>query len=137
MIFICIQQGTILNTFWLALHPWWRNVTGINKYKMVEQWMCRWYIAPDKDWRQLGFYPPLFGLIGYFTFWIGYFNFLYWVSIWKQISNETAPCFSWLFCLLSVSLLESTLVITVYRRLLFPTYFENPKYLSIHPPLWY
>ena len=24
------------------------------------------YIAPDKDWRQLGIYPPLFGLIGYF-----------------------------------------------------------------------
>ena len=23
-------------------------------------------IAPDKDWRQLGIYPPLFGLIGYF-----------------------------------------------------------------------
>ena len=22
-------------------------------------------IAPDKDWRQLGIYPPLFGLIGY------------------------------------------------------------------------
>ena len=26
------------------------------------------YIAPDKDWRQLGIYPPLFGLIGYFKF---------------------------------------------------------------------
>ena len=25
-------------------------------------------IAPDKDWRQLGIYPPLFGLIGYFKF---------------------------------------------------------------------
>ena len=24
------------------------------------------HIAPDKDWRQLGIYPPLFGLIGYF-----------------------------------------------------------------------
>ena len=23
-------------------------------------------IAPDKDWKQLGIYPPLFGLIGYF-----------------------------------------------------------------------
>ena len=23
-------------------------------------------IAPDKDWRQLGIYPPLYGLIGYF-----------------------------------------------------------------------
>ena len=23
-------------------------------------------IAPDKDWRQLSIYPPLFGLIGYF-----------------------------------------------------------------------
>ena len=23
-------------------------------------------IAPDKDWRQLGIYPPLFDLIGYF-----------------------------------------------------------------------
>ena len=22
-------------------------------------------IAPDKDWRQLGIYPPLFDLIGY------------------------------------------------------------------------
>ena len=22
-------------------------------------------IAPDKDWKQLGIYPPLFGLIGY------------------------------------------------------------------------
>ena len=26
------------------------------------------YIAPDKDWKQLGIYPPLFGLIGYFKF---------------------------------------------------------------------
>ena len=25
-------------------------------------------IAPDKDWMQLGIYPPLFGLIGYFKF---------------------------------------------------------------------
>ena len=25
-------------------------------------------IAPDKDWRQLGIYPPLFDLIGYFKF---------------------------------------------------------------------
>ena len=25
-------------------------------------------IAPDKDWKQLGIYPPLFGLIGYFKF---------------------------------------------------------------------
>ena len=25
-------------------------------------------VAPDKDWRQLGIYPPLFGLIGYFKF---------------------------------------------------------------------
>ena len=83
----------------------------------------------------MGIYPPLFGLIGYFKFWIGYFNFLYWVSIWKQISNETGPCFSWLFCLLSVSLSESTLAILVYLRSLFPTYFENPTYLSIH--LWF
>ena len=34
-------------------------------------------IAPDKDWGQLGIYPPLFGLIGYFklgisSFCIGY-----------------------------------------------------------------
>ena len=26
------------------------------------------FIAPDKDWRQLGIYPPLFDLIGYFKF---------------------------------------------------------------------
>ena len=26
------------------------------------------FIAPDKDWRQLGIYPPLFGLIGYLKF---------------------------------------------------------------------
>ena len=51
-------------------------------------------IAPDKDWRQLGIYPPLFDLIGYFKFKIGYLKFLYWVSIRKQISNETGPCFS-------------------------------------------
>ena len=25
-------------------------------------------IAPDKDWRQLGIYPPLLDLIGYFKF---------------------------------------------------------------------
>ena len=25
-------------------------------------------MAPDKDWKQLGIYPPLFGLIGYFKF---------------------------------------------------------------------
>ena len=34
-------------------------------------------IAPDKDWKQLGIYPPRFGLIGYFklgisSFCIGY-----------------------------------------------------------------
>ena len=27
-----------------------------------------WSKAPDKDWKQLGIYPPLFGLIGYFKF---------------------------------------------------------------------
>ena len=26
------------------------------------------YIAPDKDWKHFGIYPPLFGLIGYFKF---------------------------------------------------------------------
>ena len=26
------------------------------------------YKAPDKDWRQLGIYPPLFGLFGYLKF---------------------------------------------------------------------
>ena len=26
------------------------------------------FIAPDKDWKQLGIYPPLFGFIGYFKF---------------------------------------------------------------------
>ena len=51
-------------------------------------------IAPDKDWRQLGIYPPLFDLIGYLKFKIGYLKFLYWISIRKQISNETGPCFS-------------------------------------------
>ena len=25
-------------------------------------------IAPDKDWKQLGVYPPLFGLLGLFKF---------------------------------------------------------------------
>ena len=28
-------------------------------------------IAPDKDWRQMGIYPPLFDLIGYFKFKLG------------------------------------------------------------------
>ena len=46
-------------------------------------------IVPDKDWKQLGIYPPLLGLIGYFK--LGISSFLYWVSIWKQISNETGP----------------------------------------------
>ena len=36
------------------------------------------------------------------------------------------------FCLLSVSLSESTLALLVYLRSLFPTYFENSMYLSIH-----
>ena len=36
-------------------------------------------IARDKDWMQLGIYPPLFGLIGYFklpisSFCIGYLS---------------------------------------------------------------
>ena len=36
-------------------------------------------IAPDKDWKQLGIYPPLFGLTGYFklgisSFCIGYLS---------------------------------------------------------------
>ena len=30
--------------------------------------MASYDIAPDKDWKQLGIYPPLFGLIGYFKF---------------------------------------------------------------------
>ena len=66
-------------------------------------------IAPDKDWKQLGIYPPLFGLIGYFKFQIGYFKFLYWVSILKQISNETGPALVSpdFFGLLSVSLSET------------------------------
>ena len=32
-------------------------------------------IAPDKDSRQLGIYPPLFGLIGYFPDFFIYFRF--------------------------------------------------------------
>ena len=35
-----------------------KNLKKFNKYS----------IAPDKDSRQLGIYPPLFGLIGYFKF---------------------------------------------------------------------
>ena len=31
-------------------------------------YMPGYTIAPDKDWRQLGIYPPLFHLIGYFKF---------------------------------------------------------------------
>ena len=33
-------------------------------------------IAPDKDWRQLGIYPPLFGLIGYLK--LGISSFCIW-----------------------------------------------------------
>ena len=36
------------------------------------------------------------------------------------------------FCLLSVSLSESTLAILVYLRSLFATYLENLTYLSSH-----
>ena len=90
----------------------WDSLFPISMSPTANLWVPK--IAPDKDWRQLGIHPPLFGLSGYFKFWIGYFNFLYWVSIWKQISNETGPSFSWLFCLLSVSLSESTLAILVY-----------------------
>ena len=28
--------------------------------------LLNYIIAADKDWRQLGIYPPLFDLIGYF-----------------------------------------------------------------------
>ena len=35
-------------------------------------------IAPDKDWKQLGVYHPLFGLISHFKL---VFQVLYWVSI--------------------------------------------------------
>ena len=34
-------------------------------------------IAPDKDWKQLGIYLPLFGLIGYFKLGISSFCFGY------------------------------------------------------------
>ena len=76
------------------------NTLGCNKGLDIT-WSCCgsqfFSIAPDKDWRQLGIYPPLFDLIGYFKFKIVYLKFLYWVSIRKQISNETGPCFSRFF----------------------------------------
>ena len=33
----------------------------------VPEWV-EGIIAPDKNWRQLGICPPLFGLMGYFKF---------------------------------------------------------------------
>ena len=45
--------------------------TLLNNSKVILQLINPLYttvnvIAPDKDWRQLGIYPPLFDLIGYF-----------------------------------------------------------------------
>ena len=37
-------------------------------YNMLSERILVSNIDPDKDWRQLGIYPPLFGLIGYFKF---------------------------------------------------------------------
>ena len=36
--------------------------------KLKEDILVVFDIALDKDWKQLGIYPPLFGLIGYFKF---------------------------------------------------------------------
>ena len=51
-------------------HPRMNSDTGVC---FCHIWELRLYrrrnnIAPDKDWRQMGIYPPLFGLIGYFKF---------------------------------------------------------------------
>ena len=64
-----------------------------------------YHIAPDKDWKQSGIYPPLLGLIGYFklgisSFFIGY----------PSVSNEAGPQFLLIFCLLTVSKLGKSVV---------------------------
>ena len=60
-------------------------LTSFSEY-VVQLWKIKYIIAPDKDWKQLGIYPPLFGLIGYF-------KFLHWVAIWKQINKQWNPDF--------------------------------------------
>ena len=51
----------------------WLRVVGLSKDTVKVSFVLVLYIpvssiAPDKDWRLLGIYPPLFGLIGYFNF---------------------------------------------------------------------
>ena len=60
------------------------------------------FIAPDKDWKQLGIYPHLFGLLGYFKLAISSFC----IGV-EQISYVTGPSFSRFFCQLLVSYSES------------------------------
>ena len=42
------------------------NYLRSNLKSKLKHFLRKKSIAPDKDWRQLGIYPPLFGLIGYF-----------------------------------------------------------------------
>ena len=46
----------------------WKHWKGTNTIRLLRQDLIT--IAPDKDWRQLGIYPPLFDLIGYFKFYV-------------------------------------------------------------------
>ena len=92
------------------------------KAKVVPIWRCLIYsrvnIAPDKDWRQLGIYP----------FWLNWvFQILNWVfkvfvlGIHLKANKQwNRTLFLLIFCLLSVSLSESTLAILVYLRCYFP-----------------
>ena len=51
----------------LSLKGGCRGLFESSLVKMSNCWKSH-AIAPDKDWRQLGIYPPLFDLIGYFKF---------------------------------------------------------------------
>ena len=57
----------------IKIPPKLANLEDFPLGNLIEDLHNKWQIepiaiAPDKDWRQLGIYPPLFDLIGYFKF---------------------------------------------------------------------
>ena len=89
-------------------------------------------IAPDKDWKQLGIYPPLFGLIGDFKVGIS--------SSCIGYPSESNQIFAMEWGLVSPDVLfticftfrKTDNTANFNQRQLFWTYFKNPTYLSCH-----
>ena len=118
----------------------WGHITGTSSAFVKKPY--RVLHSSRKGLEAIGYLPT--------SFWLNWvFQILNWVfkvfvlGIHLKANKQwNRTVFLLIFCLLSVSLSESTLAILVYLRSLFPTYFENPTYLSsfllfIEPPTQY